>query len=489
MKVNIFYSWQSNSPADGNWYFIREAIQQAINALSKDPNYEHLEIALQESSAGEPGSPSIINIIEQRIAECQIFIGDVTFNYKLSPEEEAQIPEKIRDKLPRSEPNGNVLFEYGQAFSKLGYQYTISVLNELFGKAENNTMLFDLLQKRWPIMYRSLIEGKTREELVSLLSEQLLNELKKSIDYGIKNPGWPNYPFLDIERWGSVFPGLTVEFILTPKLEQRKADLLLFLKSENRLIRVVGLSGLGKTRLVYEAAKEMQQQSRQQSHRILYLDLNTIKDEDYKKVINQLAESNESYWIILDNCDISIHNLVAPLVSKPGSKLSILTIDYNPLYTSIERESFPILIELEQDDYRPIIDEILFKYFPGPNQSSERELIKNFANGHTLVATILAESKATASNDGWRPVINNKELLNKLIGQTDNANIRSSLRIVGIFKQLGHFEQLKKESEFVCTSSLFTKLAIPDEQLAINHFNEVCNEYRTRGIIEKQGRY
>jgi hypothetical protein len=255
---------------------------------------------------------------------------------------------------------------------------------------------------------------------------------------------------------------------------------------EHAILRLIGLSGLGKTRLTYEAFNPIRDSKNLDAARqILYLDLNTAPD--FRDQIFRLSENGERRILILDNCDRQSLTEIAPLVRKSTSKLSLVAIDHNVPVSVLDQDSESVNINLKQEDFESVIDNILIKVFPGVEEKAERELIKQFAKGHTLIATILAQDKKLQKAN-WRPIIKKAGVLEKILGEFGSGpDERKVLRAVSVFEKLGHYEELSPQTDFVANSELLSNLAQPGNK--VDAFKQVCRHYIRKGIMEKQARY
>ena len=82
-KRTVFYSWQSDSPADVNREFIETALTEALQRLKADAQLESavrtLPLELDKDTQGVPGSPPITQTIFDKIDRCSTFVADLTF--------------------------------------------------------------------------------------------------------------------------------------------------------------------------------------------------------------------------------------------------------------------------------------------------------------------------------------------------------------------------------------------------------------------------
>lgn len=137
MSQSIFYSWQSDSPAKTNRYFIRDCVADAIKKLNKDQSLTEA-VRIDHDTANVPGSPDIANTIFSKISGAMAFVADLTLCSASSS--------------GKASPNPNVLIELGYAFSEIGDARVIGVMNTALGEPKD--LPFDLSHKRWPIQYK-----------------------------------------------------------------------------------------------------------------------------------------------------------------------------------------------------------------------------------------------------------------------------------------------------------------------------------------------
>jgi hypothetical protein len=163
MRINIFYSWQSDSPQNVNRSFIEDAAQYAIDQIVFDSKLM-IEAALDRDTQNLPGSPAIMESILQKIDRCGIFLCDITL---INPGNDA-----------RPTPNPNVLIELGYAIAKVGWDRIICVMNEEFGGPSR--LPFDLRHRRWPIRYRLAASSP------HLRRDEEKRRLSQNIEYAIR---------------------------------------------------------------------------------------------------------------------------------------------------------------------------------------------------------------------------------------------------------------------------------------------------------------
>jgi hypothetical protein len=124
MKVpnfSIFYSWQSYVGGYANRSYIREKIKSYAKT-----KVNTLNITIDEDSRGVPGASDIPENILKKIANCDVFVCDITHVDEIITSE-GNI---------RGIPNPNVMFELGFAVRQLGWDRIVCVLNSEYGNME-----------------------------------------------------------------------------------------------------------------------------------------------------------------------------------------------------------------------------------------------------------------------------------------------------------------------------------------------------------------
>ena len=169
MALTLFYSWQSDLPNKINRSFIEDALEKTIKHLGSDNTIQEAmrdrDIVLDRDTKGVPGTPPIVDVIFNKIAQCDIFVPDFTF-----------IGQSIEG---RPIPNPNVLIEYGWALRCLTHTRMLPVMNTAFGEPSSTNLPFDLRHLRHPLTYY-LKEDATPDER-GRVKEQLIKDLAGAI--------------------------------------------------------------------------------------------------------------------------------------------------------------------------------------------------------------------------------------------------------------------------------------------------------------------
>ena len=135
-KFKIFYSWQSDLPRKHTRNVVRECIDRAIISLKEA---EAVEAIREEATLGVTGSPDIVKTLFSKIADCDLFIADVSLCFEKASALGSSAPKKYS-------PNPNVLVELGYAVGCLGWDRIICCINTEYGEIEK--LPFDIRQRR-----------------------------------------------------------------------------------------------------------------------------------------------------------------------------------------------------------------------------------------------------------------------------------------------------------------------------------------------------
>ena len=136
--------------------------------------------------------------------------------------------------------------------------------------------------------------------------------------------------------------------IFLPGSEQIKLDLVQgidgirdLVRTSGKAVRIVGLSGVGKTRIVQALFEESVGNNPLDKNLVMYADLAEEPNPRAREVFERLKAEDREAIVILDNCPSDAHNRLAGLVSS-SPKLHLITIEYDiredrPEVTSVVR--------------------------------------------------------------------------------------------------------------------------------------------------------
>jgi len=478
MKVKIFYSWQSTD-VEHNKKFIYSCIRGAVKKINRTPEFKNIDFEITDAIRSEPGQIAIADsIIQKIIPDCDIFIADLTAN-RIN-----WIARFISRSTPV--PNPNVMTEYGVALNSLNKERIISVINiSTNGSPRNNSAIipFDIRQDRFPIEYDySRKNEKGKETIKANLINDLANALKPTVQNVLRTQKSKFRPFI---VWNDLNEKLNYsqsrKFIISEKFEQIKKNILNI--SGQNCIRILGLSGLGKTRILLEIFRPDIEDNNSLifSNRLLYVNCNDYQEKvNFTEIIYRISQEKTDAIVVVDNCDLDTHRII----SQNLKGLIFISIDSNPEENTNSEGTNYIIIG--KNDLTTVVSQLVESEFQHIG-AENIEKIKSFSQGIPLMAVLLADS--IAKGEKFLGKLDEKELLDNLLGKKGNdTEWRNILRSCSMFSYFGFDGDLDVQFKFIATNENIT-ISNNSPQVRINTFLEVINHFTGREIIEKQGRF
>jgi hypothetical protein len=170
--LRIFFSWQSDLPKLETTSAIRSALKQARFALEQKYVGQDLSILLDEATRDEAGSPNIPDTVLKKIAQCDIFIADVS------------LINAAFASGAKLTPNPNVTFELGHAVGQVGWNRVVLLLNTDYGPISELPFDFD----RHRVSQFSCGDDQNRSRLDDLMRVAIEAII-------VKTPAKPNFRF------------------------------------------------------------------------------------------------------------------------------------------------------------------------------------------------------------------------------------------------------------------------------------------------------
>lgn len=181
------------------------------------------------------------------------------------------------------------------------------------------------------------------------------------------------------------------------------------LQQPNGVIRLVGLSGVGKTRFVQALFDERLGNDALAPREAIYTDISDEPDPVPLELASQLVRLRRRGILIVDNCGIELHRKLALKAKEAGSLLSLITIEYD--ITDDEPENTDVFT-LEAASVE-LIEKMLEGRYPALATPSRR-VIAEFSHGNARIAFALAE---TAKNGESLANLRDSELFRRLFDQ------------------------------------------------------------------------
>jgi hypothetical protein len=234
------------------------------------------------------------------------------------------------------------------------------------------------------------------------------------------------------------------------------------------IFRISGLSGIGKTRLVYEALSPDNLKNR-----VIYTSSESFKISDLLTLIQ--LDDNIEVTIVIDECPLLDHDRFVRFFSEKGQRLALITISYE-MDDSPPPTLYYQLHTLSKDN----IKELLSQEIGGlPVPVIER--LAEFADGYPRAAMLLGESYH--SNSSFQEdiiIINDNALITRLIAGIQDPSsewVRKTKKVltgVSLFEKIGYRGEVASEAQWVVTLM----------EMEWGEFQEIIQEQKERGIIQ-----
>ena len=258
-------------------------------------------------------------------------------------------------------------------------------------------------------------------------------------------------------------PAHAAEFVPTDARKNLLQQILDDLDSDSRVIRVDGVSGLGKTRLVMEALR---------GHRleplVVYL---RAADQFSIGLLAQLQRQKRSVALVVDECDPAFHRRLAESVDEAGS-VRLVTIGEPEPHEP--RRRFVALEPLPNDQ----LAAVLRTYAPQLSHEQERVVVEvaagNIAWARRLAETVLQQPVPSAGE-----LITNQDLLRYVTDELPSGQEFNAAAALALFRRVGFDDDVASELNAI---SAGLGISVVDLRAAARFLAD-------RGMVSKQGRY
>jgi hypothetical protein len=157
------------------------------------------------------------------------------------------------------------------------------------------------------------------------------------------------------------------------------------LREPRKIARIVGLSGVGKTRLIQALFDSRVADASLDPSLAIYTNLADEPDPQPVLLASDLIASKTSAILVIDNCPPDLHRRLSEVCRSPESLLSVVTIEYDVRDDTPEDTD---VFRLEPSSLG-LIEKLLRARFKSLSQV-DAQTIANFSDGNARVAIALA---------------------------------------------------------------------------------------------------
>ncbi|WP_019991369.1 hypothetical protein [Rudanella lutea] len=486
MQYKIFFSWQSDTDPKFNKYLIQEAIKEAIKQINHNSKENFLVIeADRADNPNQAGSSNIVRSIENKIADCQIFIADLTFVSQYDTYETEQVNSRRKAGI-----NNNVAIELGQAKALLSQgqrvpdQRIIKVMNEAYGRPSQDLPFpFDIAQDRNPILF----EAGPHSDLNSIKQE-----LAKSLKSAIRNILAQHetlrkerfYPLQTFSDWTSYVQPF-VPFVETATYSEL-LQLIQTALGPGQIIRLSGRSGGGKSRMVFEAirAASANQQTMPVNQAVLYYDSRAENVPHIIDRVDYLTATKERFVFVIDNVPINIHRNLVRLITRTGCQSSLISISLTIDEKNIIDEHVRQLSLTDSENWE-VCQEILSHRFPFAHALDIRRTVEQI-DALPAMAVVLARGQELKAHTVTS--LANSNLVERLFESLKMTEEQQAiLQSLSLFSEIGFERERADEAKWLVNCELLCTLE-GSEMLRWKKFANTVDVFKKQGIVRVIGR-
>lgn len=239
-------------------------------------------------------------------------------------------------------------------------------------------------------------------------------------------------------------------------------------------VRLVGLSGVGKTRLVQALFDARIGESPLDPHLVVYTDMGDTPDPVPAELLSQIQNMGQRCILVIDNCGLDLHRRLAARLAD-ASAISLITIEYD--ISDDEPENTDVF-KLEPAS-KEVIEKILRPRFPTLTDS-EIGTIADFSEGNFRVALALAN---TSKGGQSLAELKDSELFTRLFRQRndDNPPLMRAAKICSLVYSFDAETFEGEEAELPMLAELAGQ--------TVDEFNGHIAELKRRQLIQARSKF
>lgn len=260
---------------------------------------------------------------------------------------------------------------------------------------------------------------------------------------------------------------------------------------EKSTLRIIGHSGLGKTRLVYEALK-----ASNQIDQAAYFDIVT----DGQNIVNFVRTYGKSLTgiVIVDNCEYHYHKLLKDEITRQGSTFRLITIDYNVSEEfDKSKTNADNYIFLHNRNLLDIVRKILEDQFGGRLDRTHIDQIAEYSEGYPGMAVLFATARLDGMDD-LSELLGDDNIERLAFGRDWIKKDEVKFDILKACSIFSHFSRPLPSSISLLTEEekkLFTDQRdliinkICDPERSKRNFSESTSYFEDRRVMERRGNF
>lgn len=295
--------------------------------------------------------------------------------------------------------------------------------------------------------------------------------------------GWKPY-----SPWAYQESDLDAEYLLddrvkvfTPNSDEGSAVLFSINQLRENLskassVRIVGLSGVGKTRLVQALFDKriLTEQPALDAENVIYTDFSDGPTPQPSVMVETLVAEGADCVVVVDNCGHSVHRKLSEIVNRLESKIRLITIEYD-IRNDIPEGTTCYRLESSSDD---VICKLLKRRFKVLSDGDIDKIVE-FSDGNARVSFALA---ASTESTGELARLRDTDLFDRLFFQNNNEN-DELMRCAEAASLLYSFDGVD------CSSNSEMSILASLVEMPLIAFSRNITLLQSRGLVQQRGKW
>jgi hypothetical protein len=246
-------------------------------------------------------------------------------------------------------------------------------------------------------------------------------------------------------------------------------------RSTDKAVRITGLSGVGKTRIVQALFDENIGQTPLDRTSVVYVDTGAKPEPSATVMLERLIATNQNAIMVLDNCPSDLHSKLAEKVSSSGGEVKLITVEYD---IQEDKPQTTEVINVEANGPE-LAEKLLNRRFPAIGQNDARR-IAEFAVGNSRVSLAIAERVVEGESLAQ---LSDAQLFNRLFEQrkAPDNELREQAEILSLVYSFSISKDGNAESELEVLGSAFG--------YSFNQLYRATKKLSDRHIVQRRGHW